>query len=510
MNETMTRVTVDDWRRLDYHIPNPVEQHKRSPLRKEETMASNAQKSTFALFFGNRGFFPASLLASARQEMAEVMKKLGHKVIMLDASATRNGAVETVAEGALYARFLKENEGKFDGVILSLPNFGDENGAVAALKNAGVPILVQAYPDELDKMAPALRRDAFCGKMSIMDVFAQNDIAFTALKPHTVSPSSEAFAAQVDYFDRVCRVVNGMDGLVVGAIGARTTAFKTVRIDELALQKNGITLETFDLSDVFARMNSVDESDAAYKSKSKRLRGYSDFSKAPANEFAKLVKLGITIDAIVEENSLDAIAVRCWLEMQKHLGISPCVLLSEMNDRGLPASCEVDVGNAIAMYALSKASGNVAACLDWNNNYGDEDNKCILFHCGPVPQTMMTGKGCVTGHAILDNAPGITSSFGCNVGRIKPTPFTFSSLLTVDGTLQFYVGEGDFTADPIPDDFFGCAGVAQIDELQDVLLSIGTQGHRHHVSVTPGNVGAAVCEALEYYLGFDVSVPQEE
>jgi L-fucose isomerase-like protein len=473
-------------------------------------MTNKAQKSTFALFFGNRGFFPASLQAAARQEMVEVMRELGHEVIALDASATRSGAVETPAEGALYAKFLKENEGKFDGVILSLPNFGDENGAVAALKNAGVPILVQAYPDELDKMAPALRRDAFCGKMSIMDVFAQNDILYTALKPHTVSPSSDTFAAHVDYFDRVCRVVKGMDDLVVGAIGARTTAFKTVRIDELALQKNGITLETFDLSDVFARMDSVGESDAAYKSKAERLRGYSDFSKAPADVFAKLVKLGVIIDAFVEENNLDAIAVRCWVEMQKYLGISPCVLLSEMNDRGLVASCEVDVGNAVAMYALSKASGDVAACLDWNNNYGDDEDKCILFHCGPVPQSMMTGKGCVTGHAILDNVPEITSSYGCNVGRIKPTPFTFSSMLTLDGTLQFYVGEGEFTADPIPDDFFGCAGVAQIESLQDVLLDIGMQGHRHHVSVTPGTVGAAVCEALEYYLGYDVSVPQEE
>ena len=471
---------------------------------------SNGKKSTFALFFGNRGFFPASLLMEARKELTEVLRGLGHEVITLDASATRNGAVETVAEGAIYARFLKENEGKFDGVILSLPNFGDENGAVAALKDAGVPILVQAYPDELDKMAPELRRDAFCGKMSIMDVFAQNSIAYTALKPHTVAPSSETFAEHVDYFDRVCRVVKRMDNLVVGAIGARTTAFKTVRIDELALQKNGITLETFDLSDVFANMEKISESGAAYKAKSERLKGYTDFSKVPAEQFAKLTKLSVAIDDIVEENGLDAIAVRCWLEMQKHLGISPCVLLSEMNDRGLIAACEVDVGNAVAMVALSAASGDVATCLDWNNNYGDDEDKCILFHCGPVPQSMMTGTGCVTEHAILANAPGIASSHGCNVGRIKPTPFTFSSMLTEDGTLQFYVGEGDFTDDPIPADFFGCAGVAEIEDLQDVLLSIGTQGHRHHVSATPGYVGAAVVEALEYYLGFDVFVPQEE
>ena len=214
------------------------------------------------------------------------------------------------------------------------------------------------------------------------------------------------------------------------------------------------------------------------------------------------------LDTIIEENKLDAVAVRCWVEMQQVLGISPCVLLSEMNNRLVNAACEVDVGNAVSMYALSKASGNVAACLDWNNNYGSEDDKCILFHCGPVPQAMMTATGTVTEHAILSNAVGQGCSFGCNVGRIKPSPFTFASMMTEEGMLKFYVGDGQFTADPIPENFFGCAGVARIDRLQDVLLYVARNGHRHHVSVTPGSVVQAVTEALGYYLGFDVACPQ--
>jgi len=162
-------------------------------------------KTTFALFIGNRGFFPAALLAEAREELPRVLKGLGHEVLMLDAAATRYGAVETPREGEIYANFLRENRGKYGGVILSLPNFGDETGAIAALKDADVPILIHGYPDEMDKMGPAVRRDAFCGKLSIMDVFNQNGLKFTALKPHVVSPTSERFKANVDHFDRVCR-----------------------------------------------------------------------------------------------------------------------------------------------------------------------------------------------------------------------------------------------------------------------------------------------------------------
>src|SRR5664279_5269098 len=130
-----------------------------------------AKTVTFALYFGNRGFFPESLMASAREEITSVLKKLGYDYLLMDESATRFGAVEGTADGIKYAQFLESHRGQYDGVILCLPNFGDETGAIAALQDCGVPILIQAYPDELDKMGFSRRRDAFCGKFSIMDVF---------------------------------------------------------------------------------------------------------------------------------------------------------------------------------------------------------------------------------------------------------------------------------------------------------------------------------------------------
>jgi L-fucose isomerase-like protein len=468
------------------------------------------QKSRFALFFGNRGFFPASLQAEAREELPKVLQAAGHEVLMLDAEATRYGAVETPREGQVFANFLQENRDKFDGVILSLPNFGDENGAVAALKDAGVPILIQAYPDEFDRMGPALRRDAFCGKFSIMDVFYQHNLKFTALKPHVVSPSSERFKANLDYFDRLCRVVKGFQNLVVGAIGARTTAFKTVRFDEVALQRVGVTVETFDLAGVFARVESIPAESSAYKGKLEELKAYTTWDGVPDSALDKITRLGVALDELIAEYDMDAIAMRCWIELQEQLGISPCVLMGLLNNTGTIAACEVDVLNAVAMAALSLASGRPATVLDWNNNYGEEDDKCILFHCGPVPSDLMTDKGHVSDHLILVNAVGENHSFGCVVGRIAPTDLTFGSMMTDAGRVKVYLGDGRFTDDPIPDNFFGCAGVAEIDRLQDVLLHVGMNGYRHHVGVTPGKYVAPLKEALERYLGFDVTIPQME
>ena len=315
------------------------------------------KKTTFALFFGNRGFFPAALLAEAREELPRVLKAMGHEVLMLEASATRHGAVETPREGEIYANFLQHNRGKFGGVILCLPNFGDETGAVAALRDADVPILVQAYPDDLHRMAPEVRRDAFCGKLSIMDVFHQYGLKFTALKPHTVSPTSARFKDNVTDFDRVCRVVGGMRRMVVGAIGARTTAFKTVRIDEVALQRHGITMETLDLSDVFARMKALKAESDLYQAKAEALKAYTSWAGVPDAAFDKITRLGVVLDTLIEEYQMDALALRCWIELQQQLGISGCVLLGELNNRGIPAACEVDIGNAVAMRALHLASG---------------------------------------------------------------------------------------------------------------------------------------------------------
>ena len=466
------------------------------------------KKNRFALFFGTRGFFPASLVQEARRQIPAALKEMGHECLMMDAKASPHGAVETFREGKKFAEFLRKNRGKYDGIIICLPNFGDENGALAAMREEDVPIFIMAYPDELDKLGPASRRDAFCGKLSIMDVFYQAGIKFTSLIPHTVNPQSKQFNDNIDYFARVCRIFNGVKGMVVGAIGARTTPFKTVRFDETVMQKNDITVETLDLSMVMRMISKTSLSSSQAKAKAKILAGYTSWQGVPQKAFENSVKLAIAMDEIIKEFDMDAVAVRCWTEFQLELGISPCVVMSLLNNKGMAAACEVDVASAIMMHALGLASDGISACLDWNNNYGDEEDKCILFHCGPVPAEMMKNKGRVQDHAIIANSIGKGRGFGCNTGRIAPGDCTFGSLLTDSGKIKCCLGEGNFTDDAIPDEFFGCAGVVELENLQKIMLYLGQNGYRHHVSVTSGHVARPTCEALTKYLGFEVAQPQ--
>lgn len=309
---------------------------------------------TFALYFGNRGFFPGELIASARDEVKAAVEKLGHKALMLDFELTRNGGVETADEGRIYANFLKEHQGQYDGVILSLPNFGDENGAIAALRDCGVPILIQAYPDEFGKMDFEHRRDSFCGKFSVMDVFYQYGLAYTIFPPHTVHPSTPAFEEQLLKFAAVCRIVNKMRRFTIGAIGARTTKFKTVRFDELTLERNGISVDALDLSEVFYRVRRVDEKSGEYSAKADALRSYCNWGRIPEDKFAVHVKTSVVLDQIVKERHLNALALRCWEEFQTELGIAPCVLIGELNNRGMVTACEMDVGNAVPITPFTR------------------------------------------------------------------------------------------------------------------------------------------------------------
>ena len=392
------------------------------------------KKMTFALAFCNRGFMPGELIYGAREDMTEAVTRAGHRYIMMDAELTRYGGVETRDEGRLYAKWLKEHEGQYDGVIFSMPIFADENGAITALQDAGVPILMQAYPDEIGKMDFAHRRDAYCGKFSVTDVFCQYNVPFTVMKPHVVHPLSPAFAQNLKDFAAICRVVNGMKRFNLGCIGARTTAFKTVRFDEIAMQKHGINVESFDLSEVFAKVNEKKNDDPAVLAKIERLKNYSDFTRVPEANMYTLAKVSVVIDEYIEEYHLDALALRCWNEMETYLRICPCVLLSELNDRGIVASCEIDMCSAITMRAMNLASEGATAVLDWNNNYGDDENKVILFHCGPVAQTLMTAKGTVTEHKMFAKGdPG--SGWGSNEGRIKAMDVTISNCQTKDGKL---------------------------------------------------------------------------
>jgi L-fucose isomerase-like protein len=464
------------------------------------------QKMTFGVIVGNRGFFPDHLAKSGREEMIRVLESAGYGVVAVGAEETKYGAIESRAEARRCADLFSKNRDRIDGVIVTLPNFGDERAVAEALKAAAlnVPVLIQATPDDAGRMTIADRRDSFCGKMSVCNNLQQVGVPYSLTARHTVAPDSDLFRKDLAWFAAVCRVANGLRRTRVGAIGARPAAFNTVRYSEKMLAGAGIDVETIDLSEILGRIARMADNDAAAQAKLAQIQAYVTTQNVPADSLLKMAKLGAVIETWMTETACTISAVQCWTALEEYFGVVPCTVMSMMSDRLLPSACEVDVCGVVAMHALALASETPSALLDWNNNYGDDPDKAVCFHCSNLPKHFFSDVR-MDYQEIIAGSVGKLNTFGTMVGRVKSGPMTYLRISTDDGygAIRGYIGEGEFTDDPL--DTFGGAGVVRIPDLQALLHYICENGFEHHVAANLSACAGAVEEALTKYLGWEIA-----
>lgn len=459
---------------------------------------------TFGLIVGNRDFFPGELARAGREEMIGVLEKKGFQVICPSPEDTTLGTVETWDDAKKCAALFRENADKIDGIVVTLPNFGDEKGVANTIRLSGldVPILVHAYPDDPDALDIANRRDSFCGKISVCNNLIQYGIPFSLTRLHTVSPRDASFDEDLNWFAGVCRVVKGFKNLKLGAIGARPSAFNTVRFSEKILEAYGISVETIDLSEIFGAMGKLSSEDQAVKTKIEELRSYCDVGAIPEAKLTTMARFAVVVEQWMKENDLSASAIQCWTSMEYNLGIAPCAVMSMMGEKLIPSACEVDVTGALAMYALSLASQTPSGIADWNNNYGKDPDKAVIFHCGNFPRSLF--ENVEMGYLdIVGTTVGKENAYGSCVGRIKSGPLTYARFTTDDlnGTLKAYVGEGEITEDELKT--FGARGVVQVSRLQELLQFICRNGFEHHVAFNHSQVADIFHEAVSNYLGIE-------
>jgi len=462
-------------------------------------------KTTFGVIIGNRDVFPDHLAKEGREKIINVINELGYEYVILSENDTKFGVVETYEDAKKCADLFKQNREKINGLIIILPNFGDEKGIVNTLKiaNLNVPVLVQASSDEVEKMNRANRRDAFCGKISVCSVLYQYGIPFSLTTNHTCSISSQEFKNEVKKFEKVCRIVHLLRNARVGQIGTRPNAFETVRYSEKILQFSGITVEPIDLSEILGEVNKLDNETPKVREKIEFIKSYTPTNVFPDDGLLKLAKLAVVVERWILENDLDGFAFQCWPSIQDNFGIVPCAIMSMFSEGLVPAACEVDISGLIGMLILQAASGKPSAILDWNNNYGSDPNKMVLFHCSNLPKSFFQDTR-MTIHPIISDLKGAERTFGAIQGRIKSKSCTLLRMETDDilGEFKGILVEGKYTDDPL--ETYGGFGVVEIKNLQELLKKLCEGGFAHHVAATLDTVGDIVYEALVNYLGLDV------
>jgi L-fucose isomerase-like protein len=465
----------------------------------------NARPVTLGVIVGNRGFFPAHLALSGRKTILQVLEKAGINAILPGEEETKVGAIVSLEEARLCADLFKKHRDEIDGILVTLPNFGEERaiGDVLRFANLDVPVLIHAFPDDATRMGITDRRDSFCGKMSACNNLRQLGIKYTLTSQHTMNPESDAFMADLQQFAAICRVVRGMRSARLGMMGARPEAFKTVRFSEKLLEQSGISVDTLDLSEVFGRIERLTDSDPKVQDKLAAIRGYARTAKVPELSLMRMAKFGVVLDDWMADNLLDATAIQCWTSMEEYFGVVPCTLMSMSSNKLNPSACETDIVGALAMLAMQLASGRPSALVDWNNNYGEDPDKGVVFHCSNLPKDVFIDDIPVMDYQeIIAGSVGMENTFGTIYGRIKESPFTYLRISTDDfaGRIVAYTGEGVFTNDPI--DTFGGYGVVKVPRFQELLAYICEHGYEHHVSINQARVASAIHEAFTKYLGW--------
>jgi L-fucose isomerase-like protein len=471
-------------------------------------MAAENPSVTLGVIVATRGFFNPELAANGRQRLLSVLKKLGIGAVIGEEGATPNGAVESLEDARRYAALFQAHRAAIDGILVSLPNFGGELGVVETLElsRLGVPVMVQAFDDDLDKVDVKHRRDAFCGKLSVCNNLYQYGIPWTDTAEHTCAVDGAGFEADLRRFAWTCRVVRGLTGARIGMIGARPAAFQTVRFSEKLLQKSGITVVPVDLSEVLGAAQRLDEKSPRVQEKLGVISRYGTIpDRIPAESVVRQARLSVAIDEWTTAAGCSASAIQCWDSVEANYGCATCLSMSLMGElERKPGACESDVAGAVSMLALTLATGNAAGLLDWNNNYGDNRELCVATHCSNFPRSFMGSEVEIAELDVLGGTLGRERCFGAVKGKVAPGPMTFFRLDTDDarGCIHAYLGEGEFTADPC--DMDGGIAVCRVPGLRELMSHVTRNGFAHHVAMVRGHCAAAVYEATKRYLGWDV------
>ena len=187
--------------------------------------------------------------------------------------------------------------------------------------------------------------------------------------------------------------------------------------------------------------------------------------------------------------------------MQQHYGVNVCTAMSMMSDRLMPSACEVDVAGVVDVRPAAGV-GHAGRAVDWNNVWRRPD-KCVFFHCGNWAKSFLPGITIATA-PILGTTLGEENTYGAISGRTPAGPVTYARITTDDvhGAIRAYVGEGDFTDDPL--ETFGSRAVVKVPRLQELLQFICRNGFEHHAAMTGAHCATIFADAVETYMGWPV------
>jgi L-fucose isomerase-like protein len=463
------------------------------------------QKIKIGFIPANRGFFSSELAAKMRKQTILAMEKQGIEVVVPGEDQTKVGCVQSLAEAEICARLFRDNE--IRGILVGAVNFGEEQSVAWTIRKAGldVPVMIFGCQEEETLTMKTPRRDSFCGLLSIGDVLRQTGVKYTVARRPICFPSDASFAADLDWFVRVCRVVVGVKNARYAQIGTRPDAFWTCRFSEKQLQRLGPTTVVLDLSEAFAAANALADDDPDVRRLVEATRQYADCTGVTPESLLRSAKFELVLRRFQEANAIDAFGIQCWTSIQANYGVCACTSMSRLGDEGAPCACEADILGTMSMHAAMLASGRPAGLADWNNLHNEDDELATIWHCGVFPASFAGARPKLGVQEIIASSGAATyeTSQGTVEFVAEPSPLTLARVTQdPEGGWHAVVAEGAFEENRAVT--FGGYGWCRIPNLQRLYREVLLQHFPHHVGMTQTHVGNVLWEAFGNYLGMNV------
>jgi L-fucose isomerase-like protein len=457
------------------------------------------------------GFVPASrtifdqeLALRVRGSVIDAFASAGLEAVVPSTELTWNGLVQTPEEAEKASRLFSDQA--VDGVVIGALNFGNEVPAALAALGAGqgLPVMIFGVGEEGLLSREASRRDAFCGLISIATALRHRGARFAFPARAVGYPDEERFVGALREFGWVCRAVGGVRGAVYGQIGVRPGDFETCAYDELSLLRQfGIRVVPIPLTTLFSGAARAPE--ARVRETYAEIAASMDRSAVPDLDLSKSARVEVVLEQLVEEHDLSGMGIQCWTSFQEDYGISPCLAMARLTERGVPCACEADIHGTLSMHLLSLIAGSPAGLADWNNRHYQDANAFSAWHCGVFPPSMGGGRKRVGLHDILAESTGTPEGkYGTieleidrgplTLARVTEHPWDEWPVLIAEGEVVELPGE--------PPGSHGWVRVEDLDRLYTELL----RGFPHHVAIARGRLGGAVGVAA-YFLGLDAVEP---
>jgi len=438
-----------------------------------------------------------------RRCLAAMEKVADVEFVVPDEGLTQGGLVRNDDDAAKVINLFR-NE-CVQGIVIGAMTFGDEIAAVAVAEAfPGVPVLLFGTKEGDFLPDGGRRSDSFCGTLSIASGLYRRRIPFVF--SGILFPEEDVFVGDLSTFAATCNTVGGFVGARVGLVGPRPERFETCACDEVAMIRNfQQRLVPVSLSEVFNAARSLADEDASVQAILDDIKGRADVSEVTSSTLLRLAKLERALLDFASEKQLKAMGLQCWTTIQEDYGVTPCLAMGRLTERGIMTACEVDIYGALTMLAQYEATRRetVPHFIDWTIQHQEMENVFFAWHCGNAP-LCLAAPGCrahVRVHSILGGQFAGDAGQGTGEFQLRPGTVTLSRLQEYDNQFKMLITKGEI----VPDErnLRGSWSWVKVSNLDRLYRTLVEEGFVHHASMIHGDVTDVLAQFCQF-VGIEV------